>query len=226
MRVVYIYVEGKGDLLFISHFLNISFGFELKFDSFVWNAKYKEENTIEIVLQTITPKTGFGGIDSKNIKNLINHIRTVNNQMGIESILIIDADTTNHNNPKGGFQSRKEYLENLKKDVEFKFFIVPNHQENGNLESILDAIICKRGKDFYAFLTTYINGLLSLEGDKRPQYIVENPKLDKEKINWYVYMMEGRGSKSNQNAINPDLWDLETETLKPLKDFFNGIFTL
>lgn len=224
MRVVYIYVEGKSDLLFMCHFLNTFFKFQFQFDSKSWKGLHKTENELEIVLQTLTPKDGFGGIDNKKITDLINEIKTYNNPKGIDSILIIDSDTTTHNNPKGGFKSREEYLNNFKKEANFDFFLIPTHEEDGNLESILDVIVCEKGRDFYGHLTKYIDKLLTLEGEKRPQYIIDNPKLEKEKIGWYIYMMEGKASKNNKNEINPNLWDLSTEKLNPLRKFFKNIF--
>jgi hypothetical protein len=219
MRTIYIYVEGKNDLIFVCQFLKAILSYDFKLDLKFWKANFTDSKALALQVQTITPKEGEGGIDARKISALIKEIKTVNSPKGIESVLLIDADTENHNHPKGGFQSRNEYLANLKKEAEFKYFIVPTHEENGNLESILEHIICDNGKDFYACLNEYISSLLKLTGDSRPQYIIENPNLTKEKIGWYIYMMEGRSKKHLSGLQNSGLWNFTTEKLEPLKKF-------
>ncbi|HXT83174.1 MAG TPA: DUF3226 domain-containing protein, partial [Verrucomicrobiae bacterium] len=122
-----------------------------------------------------------------------------------------------------GFCSRKEYLDELLKEAEFKYFIVPTNKDNGNLEVILDSIVSAKGKAFYSCLSDYINGLLDLKNENIPQYILDNPNLTKEKINWYIYMMLGKSTKNKEGVANAEIWDLSSAHLGPLKTFFNEV---
>lgn len=118
---------------------------------------------------------------------------------------------------------RKEYLDELLKEAGFKYFIVPTHKDDGNLEVILDSIVSSKGQAFYTCLTKYIDGLLDLKGDNIPKYILDNPNLTKEKINWYIYMMLGKLPKDKKPLMNSEIWNLNSSNLDPLKGFFNEV---
>lgn len=224
MRTINLYVEGKSDLIFLCQLLVHVCKFDLKLDLRTWKASYSIPGKMILSVQTITPKDGEGGIDAKKIQSLVKEIQTVNMPKGLESVLFIDADSDKHVHPKGGFISRDEYLKKLQKEATFEYFIIPTHSEDGNLETILDDIVCDRGKDFYTCLTKYVDGLLALTGVSRPQYIIDNPQLTKEKIAWYVYMMEGKDKKVASGLQNAELWNFQSSKLTALTDFLKKLF--
>ena len=107
-----------------------------------------------------------------------------------------------------------------------KFFIMPNNNNDGNLEHLLDQIISEKGANFHGCLSKYITCLSTLNKESIPREILENPDLNKKKLEWYTYMMLGKfGKKENtQNYLNEDLWDLNSNILDPLNLFFTEIF--
>lgn len=223
MRTINMYVEGKSDLIFLCQLLSKFYDWDIRLDLKKWEGTFHNPKILSINIRTISTKEAEGGIDSKKIRDLITEIRTVNEPKGIESVLFIDADTDAHIHPKGGFVAREEYLKKFQETAKFRYFIIPTHADDGNLESVLDEIICEKGKDFYTCLTIYVNGLLELKDDSRPKYIVKNPKLNKEKISWYIYMMEGGDRACASGLQNSELWNFDSEKLKPLKTFFDSL---
>jgi hypothetical protein len=223
MRVIKIYVEGKSDLFFLIHLLESMFEYKFLVDARKLQAFYSSANEIALSIGTFTSQDGQGGIDSTKINAVLKQINDVDSKLGIESVFLIDADTDQHVNPPGGVLARTKHMEELRKLADFKYFLIPNHSVDGNLETILQSIICNKGQNFYKCLHNYAESLLALNEDDRPMYVKENPKLQKERIGWYIYMMEGKGKKTEKNKINPELWNLNAEILKPLKGFLNSV---
>ncbi len=223
MRIIKIYVEGKSDLFFLIHLLESMFEFKFKVDTPKLQASHSKENELSLSIGTFTTQEGHGGIDSTKINSVLKQINDVDSKLGIESVFLIDADTDQHVNPPGGVIARTKHMEELHKLTDFKYFLIPNHSIDGNLETILQSIICKKGQNFYRCLHDYAESLLALHEDDQPMYVKENPKLQKERIGWYIFMMEGRRKKREKSEINPELWDLNAEILIPLKRFLNSV---
>ena len=223
MRIIKIYIEGKSDLFFLIHLLESMFDYKFVVDDHKLKACHIKKDEISLSIGTFSTQEGHGGIDSKKINAVLKQINDIDSKLGIESVFLIDADTDEHVNPPGGVIARNKHMEELRKLTDFKYFLIPNHSINGNLENILQSIICKKGQNFYTCLNSYAESLLALHEDDRPMYVKENPKLQKERIGWYIYMMEGRGKKKEKSKINPELWDLNAEILKPLIGFLNSV---
>lgn len=220
MRQINIYVEGKSDIAFVSHFLKHNYSFEFAFDRTRLVATCCQEVAISIL--TLKPSSGDGGINRKAITNLIKEITTANIPVGIESIILLDTDTDQHNDPKGGFLNRSEYLNSLIKNEKIKFFLIPNNKDDGNLESLLGDAISKNGKTFYNCLCNYVNCLSKIT-EQRPKGIADIKDFNKTKLDWYTYIMLGKDANHN-NYLDVELWDLQTASLAPLKAFFDSIF--
>lgn len=227
MRQINVYVEGKGDLIFISHFLSKRFNLLFQYDFIKLKSNCSSENC-NIQIHTFFPTSGQGGINSKAIKDLLANIQLADIPLGVESVIVLDADTEKHRDPVGGFKSRNAYIQELTLDIPIRYFLVPNHMEDGNLESLLHTIISKKGVNFYRCLSSYVECLSAMDEDV-PKGIQEIPCFHKTKLEWYTYIMLGKdGAKNNNNNrdyLSSDLWDLETPHLDSLKAFFDRIIS-
>lgn len=69
-----------------------------------------------------------------------------NHDAGIKNIIIFDADFESNN---GGVVNRKKYLEEVLKNIEvdYKLFLLPNNEANGNFETLYEKIINKKHKN-------------------------------------------------------------------------------
>lgn len=142
MRTIKLYVEGKGDFLFVIHLLEAMFGYKLSIDIRKLQAHYSEHKKIYLSVGTFTTQEGHGGIDSTKINAVLKQINDVDSRLGVESVFLIDADTKHHVNPPGGIEARSKHMEELKKSTDFKYFLIPTNEIDGNLETILQSIIC------------------------------------------------------------------------------------
>lgn len=225
MRIVNIYAEGIGDIIFIGQFITKHFKFKFNYELGRLQAKSEEKDGILLNIRVFDPAGREGGIDKKKITNLINEIRDVNIPTGIESIIIMDTDTSNHRQPPGSFKLRNDHLNHLKNKAHFDHFLIPNNSLDGNLESLLDNIISENGKAFYKCLASYVECLKLLGKDESPPGLEGTTDFDKTRMDWYVYMMGKKDSStsSNRDYMLAELWDLESDALNPLKNFFTGI---
>ncbi len=229
-RVINLYVEGKGDMGFISQFITSRFGIEFDIDFDNLKANSITDSPFKLNLRVYDSESGNGGIDGTKIQDLVEEINTVNQPTGIESLLLLDADTDKHKNPIGGCEERKKYLERLKQNENFEYFLIPNHCDDGNLEDLLNSIISEKGTPFYSCLGDYVNGLKGLPEGKIPQGVIEITDFSKTQIEWYTYMMLGKSNQSNKKTgvirdyLKDELWDLNSSSLDPLFEFLKKNF--
>ena len=221
-------MEGQGEIRFFSILLEKHFGF-----NFSSNDNKKKINMVYessdfiINLRPFNKDSEAGGINSKKIRDVANQIRDekeINiNKTYIFYMLIIDADTEKHK-PAGGFEARDKYLKQIKLDydIDFKFFLMPNHSSSGNLESLLDKLISEKGKPFYKCLTNYSNCLEQLIKEEIPVKMSDYD-FNKKKFEWYIYSMledsRAESSLSKRDYSRDDLWNLDSEALTPLLTF-------
>ncbi|MCR9253574.1 MAG: hypothetical protein NXI20_24375 [bacterium] len=225
MRIINIYVEGKGDILFIGQFLEKHFSLNFNYQLNTFEAS-SIENEPKINIRVLDSSDSNGGIDSKKLRNLLDEIKNVNIPLGIENIILLDADTEDHSNPPGGYSSRSEYLQLMQEEVEFEYFLMPNNQDDGNLENLLHHLISNGGKSFYECLDNYINCLRAIQNETSANGVLEISDFNKQKIEWYVYLMGGKAMRSsNRNYLDEEFWNLDSEALDPLKSFFLKVFT-
>ena len=221
-REVNIHVEGKGDLVFLCHFIKRRFSFDLKIDNKCLSASSKSNGALTVNVRIIdTEDNGNGGINNKKISDLIHQIENVDSKLGIETVLLLDTDTPTHTHPRGGVVERTKYLDGLVEISPFDYFLIPNHKDDGNLENLLDQIVCERGKPFYACLKSYIKCLSSLTGDNIPKHILKITDFQKKQMEWYTFMMLDKGGKNTgtERDYSEDIWDLKSEVLDPLYGF-------
>lgn len=218
-RIVRVYVEGQGEINFLTQLIYHHFKKVVKVEASGLKANF-EDDQLRLVIQVIDSQSGHGGINPKKMQKLFNEIQT-NQLIGIETFIILDADTANHK-PAGGFLKRKEYLEGYRTKGDFKFFLIPDNNSDGNLETLLNTMISEKGKPFYGCLDSYINCLEQLSTP--PPGLVKYD-LKKAKFEWYVFnMINKKKSKSTVRNYKEDIWDLDTLGLQPLVGFIKKIF--
>ncbi|MBC7425924.1 MAG: hypothetical protein H7321_05255 [Bacteroidia bacterium] len=130
--------------------------------------------------------------------------------LGKKVCLFIDADKD--------YDSRLEYYTDKKAEIgDYNLFLMPDNSNNGNLESIYEAIA--KNTSFWTCFETYNNCIESLNYKRT---------LPKSKV--YAYIEALRDNENSKDLFNktnfPKLinqhFDLNHEYLKPLKDFVNS----
>lgn len=164
--------------------------------------------------------TCVGGKD--NLKNYDNAMKQ-NTAAGGHNIVIFDCD---HPSTEGGFEKRTKQLESLRKeyDVDFDFFLLPNNKDNGAFEDLLLNIINQQHKGIIDCFERYE---MCIRGQDASGELYETPNT-KAKI--YSYITSFKRSRKEHEKIkggnwdftNGKYWDLDSEYLKPLKEFIRN----
>ncbi len=154
------------------------------------------------------------------IRNKIDEANIDGNQV----LVLVDADTVK----KGyGYEKRKDWIEKQMREHEFSFpyFIYPNNQDDGDVEVLMESVARKDlHKTFFDCFEKY-EMCVSGEIDELGQSKYNTPNL---KGKLHTYMTAQKLSNAQRKRIgsgdwlfdNADYWDLEVESLQPLKDFF------
>jgi hypothetical protein len=233
-RVIKIYVEGQGEVQFFRHFLYSQLGIKLNFETKGRQRAVGVFANQEITVQDYDGGKTNGGIDKAKIEQLLKEIQ-FDGQRGIESVIIIDADTAEHTKAKGsslkgGFDNRKDFLNRHSEKAPFRFFIVPNGVDDGNLEKVKANCISAHGVPFFECIGRYIADIQSIPKDRMP------PKLDnlspsdwkKNHLAWYEFNMinDKRLKEDGNHYLEDRIWNLNSEFLTPIKRFFEDLFGL
>jgi len=227
MKTINIHIEGPGELRFMSLLVEHHFGLPFSkrgkgIDMFCESV----EKNLKINLHSYDTNKDKkqGGISSQAIRKLLKYIKATSIPKKEHNILIIDADTEKHRQPLGGYVQRKKYLEGLKTEfgVDFDFFIIPDNNNSGNLEDLLDKIISPKGQPFYECLKNYTYCISKLEEEYYPVDVI-GEDMKKIRFDWYPFMMLGRDYRKqttlSKRDYTNDLWDLDSESLTPLLNF-------
>lgn len=203
-----ILVEGKGDQKFIVDFLAEHYHFEAK----------KQEDVI----------------DMKGKDRLIKYKERLqeNTDKGGNNIAILDADLPDkHDN--GGFKARLKYFEDLVtgKGIKIDFFLFPNHQDDGDLETILENIINPKNREIFECWNGYEDCLNSKENPHREDKSFSLP-AKKSKIYSYLECLlpdtnAGKDLVKDPDYTNREHWELQNidnEYIKRLKTFLDQYY--
>lgn len=198
-----IYVEGDADFKFIKDSIKFHFKYTLS-ESEIYNLRGKDR-----------------------IEGLVNELRK-NRDKKIQNVIILDADYKETNS---GFIKTKNHLEQLKLkyDVEFDYFLLPNHEmeEDGDLEVLLEKIA--KSKTFGPVFKCFEGYVRCLESESK------NFKIPDRKTKIYAATAALLNQKKrhndpdyahekNRDYLNSELWNLEDDAVKPLKDFLSTYF--
>lgn len=196
MKQVKIFVEGIADEKFLEDYLNHVLP------------------EFEITNETIVKAKGWENINSELNRGILGK----NTDEGGVNIVVFDAD--------GNFKERKSQLETWRdaNHLSFELFLLPNNQDAGTLESVLENIIQPQNQSIFDCWEGYEKCLRSKGEEERG--IPFTLPAKKTKIYGYLEALLGE-SRSEKEKIkekerdyrNVDHWNLDAEYLKPLKDF-------
>ena len=191
-----IVVEGIADETFIRQYLYHLFGQKVP------------EN---FILKT-------NGKDNLSSSGAINRMRSMTDQGGI-NLVIFDADNN--------FETRRASILEWKKQngLEFELFLLPNNQDKGELEDLLENIINPNNRPILDCWEKYEKELVTIHIEGRTPPPLTTP-AKKTKIYGYLEALLGT-SESDKKKIkerereyhNALHWNLDAEYLLPLKEF-------
>ena len=203
MTWVKIFVEGEADRKFLQDYI-----------SKIYDKKL-DDNDIVIT-------NGWSAIYSKKVEGIINGI-TNNSRNGVTNLLILDADN-NYQKRCNEITKWKEEKEKEEKYFNFHLFLLPNNQDEGDLESLLEKIINPSNADIFDCWDQYEKCLETKSNRTRPLTL----PAKKGKIYAYLESLVG-GSQKEKKKIkertreygNDIHWDLDSKNLEPLKKFLD-----
>lgn len=203
------WVEGTADQKFLAdvlkHWFNLS-----------CSKKYiyrDEANQIVVKIQNLGGKNKF-------LADEISSLFAQNNLQGIKNVVILDADR---------FEVQCEHVENMKIElgIPFPYYLLPDHQNDGELENLLESIIHTQNKNIFECWDSYEACLKQHDNPTRPGNKYTIP-AKKSKIYSYLEVLLGETDAEKELAKDPkrdftnaNHWQLDhtTEPLKPLYDF-------
>ena len=201
MRKIKIYVEGVADAKFIQDLIFERYQIEMIFDK---SGKYGEPNIL------IT--------DGKTNLDKFKPLFKLNSDNDILSIVIFDADIFNEENDK--------FVE-LKKEFPIEYFLLPDNQSNGDLETLLAQIINQDNKVIFKCWEGYEN---CLKTSIRKEGVFTTPAR-KTKIYAYLEALLGESNSEkdlikerDRNYRNTNHWNLNAPALVNLKQFLDQYF--
>ena len=194
-----IFVEGLADECFFKQYLRHVFG-EVVPDERIVVLKGWDNLKTEASALRMRSMTANGGVN----------------------LVIVDADKD--------FQARKDEIAKWQQtnEVEFELFLLPNNQDIGALEDLLENIINPNNRPIMDCWENYEKELVQLDIPGRTPPPLTTP-AKKTKIYGYLeaLLYDSKSQKEqikevNRNYENTLHWNLDVGYLKPLKEFIEG----
>lgn len=215
MQKYLIIVEGKADAVFIKdcifHLFENDSSFELadKIETFSRGKPGKIALSPEI---KILNAGGFTKIESYRIQ-LVRFY-----EQGYKLLVVYDTDDETKN--YGGITNRSAYLENIKKNfkIDFSYFLFPNNNDDGNLETLLLQIVNKKKyQQAYTCYKKYADCVLEIGGLENSLELLE----PKHRIFSFIRTYHGvdKAKEENRDYRN-DFWDFNHTAIAGLLTFF------
>lgn len=164
-----------------------------------------------------------GGYQKLKSEDAIGALRQ-NTDLGGINLVIFDADED--------IEARRAELLAIKEEfgVEFELFLLPNNQDAGALEDLLENIINPDNQPVMDCWQTYEENLGEVRiPTKNPPTLTIPAK--KTKIYAYLETLLGKSKTqkklikdANRNYENTQHWNLDAEYLQPLKEFMNNFY--
>lgn len=141
----------------------------------------------------------------------------INSDQGGVNLVIFDADED--------IEARRQELETIKEQyhVEFELFLLPNNQDAGALEDMLENIINPNNRSILDCWEDYEKELIKLDiPDRTPPPLTTPAK--KTKIYGYLEALLFKSQKEQikekkRDYENAQHWNLDAKYLEPLKEF-------
>lgn len=140
------------------------------------------------------------------------------------NLVIVDTDKD--------FQIRKDEIAKWQQanKVQFELFLLPNNHDAGTLEDLLENIINPNNRPIFDCWEHYEQELVQIDIPGRTPPPLTTP-AKKTKIYGYLEALLGETKsqkelikEANRNYENPQHWNLDSNYLLPLKDFFFKIY--
>ncbi len=198
-RLYTLYVEGIADKVFFKQYLQHCFGIVVP-----------EERIVNLEGWT-------------NIKGIaaLRRMRSTTDNGGV-NIAILDADKDIDARRKDILDWKQEHA------VEFELFLLPNNQDAGALEDLLEHIINPNNQPIFDCWQHYEDELVQLDIPGRTPPPLTTP-AKKTKIYGYLESLLGTTKREkelikdpNRNYENTQHWNLDAEYLEPLKAFIQN----
>lgn len=199
MKVVKLYVEGKNDAVFFSNYIEIVLGFSM-------NSRGQLEKN-GVVLKFVVLK-GWSKLRTAKIQGDLEE----DIEDGITSLILVDADNEFND---GGFDIRKAEVKAVQDKLAFEFFLVPNNQDDGFLETILKIIIKEEQQSILKCLEER-NACLAAVQNNTQRSLKLPPEKGAEKNNLQQFRNILNASKDYKD---PSIWNFQHDYLIPLKNF-------
>lgn len=205
---VKIYVEGINDVVFLGTYLQEVLGFE---------GDNNPKDKIHL-FQTATTRVqllALGGVS--NLKdNIIQQEIQEDFEDGIKTLIILDADNE-HN--EGGFAIRKTAVEAIQSNLPFEYFLIPNHEEDGYLETLLGKIIVEEYQAALQCLKDQDQCLTvanqSITTGKKMK-VAPTKSADKAVMNSFMGRLKNKGQDRFKDTT---IWNLQHPSLARLQHF-------
>jgi len=212
-NITRIFVEGEGDVKFISDYilhikpnLNAVKITEKQYD--IYNAG----NLIAAI------QVAGGWTKIKDLKPNFTKYKDNNDKI----LLIFDADT---NDNDGGYDRRKKEIEDYALPLD-ETFLFPSNKDDGALEDLLENIIPQANKPIFDCWEKFEICLRKCETETTREKLTI--PTQKSKIYAYITFLLDKTNKEkdkakdqNRDYSNTEHWNLDSDYLEPLKSFLN-----
>jgi len=205
-----IFVEGKADACFLRDYLKFLYSnLEITKD----NKTEKELKNNESIVRIIVT----AGCDKirENFRVKFEEINDYNYKI----LVIQDADDMRKNKNTGGVTLRTLFLENLKKElnVNFDFFLFPNNEDDGDLETLLLKIV---NNEYFTKTKDCYFQWIECAKEHSPSENIEELKLPKNIVYNYFRTFHGMKKANEENRdYSDEYWRFSSKSLEPLKKF-------
>jgi len=211
MEKFLILVEGKADAPFIRDyliFLNSNLTISLN------NQKNKELSNDDLFIKIIVT----GG---KNISNAIKKKMQEHHDSNYKIIIIQDADNPQKDPISGGKELRLKYFEKIKNELkfDFKIFLFPNNENEGDLEKLLLKIInknkFKKAFDCYKQYVDCSKEFCDIDCSE----LLEDKRLIFNYFRTYYGIERAKEEERSYKIVD---WEFSNVYLSPLEVFLNS----
>lgn len=210
-----IVVEGKADAVFIKDFILFLFSDNENFIASDVIEPFKRGKAITIFQQPVIKVLNAGGF-TKLTDYKTKLIEA--SDMGYQIIVIQDTD--NKDKDYGGIKARSNYLDNLMEnfDIQFHYFLLPNHKDEGDLETLLLKIVNpEKFKEAFRCYKQYVECVGRIANEQHSHELLQ----EKQQVFSYLRTFNGIDKAKEENRDYLSIyWDFEHHALKELYDFF------
>jgi hypothetical protein len=208
MKTIQIFVEGVADVKFLSDYIQ----------TILPTSSLPHPKDISDI---VCRDTNIRIIETGGWQSVVNKqtdFERNTNDGGI-NLIIFDADKPDND---GGYEKRRQQIEMLMAGIDYQLFLLPNNQDSGDLEEVLEHVIADSNKPIFDCWSSF-EYCLTTNASKTMERKLMLP-AKKSKIHMYLEVLLNNSEKElakekNRNYRNLDHWNLDNEYLTPLKNF-------